>query len=67
MLGLRHASDPDHLAAVSTLATGWLLAQLWSGSADGWVGADSQAPWGPLVDLLPLYGVLGREVGEVWP
>jgi hypothetical protein len=49
------------LGAISLLATVWLLVQLWTGSVDGWVAPDSQAPWGPLVDVLPLYGV-----GSAW-
>jgi hypothetical protein len=60
--GLRHLPRTGAaLGAITLLGSGWLLAQLWTGSVDGWVAPDSQAPWGPLVDALPLYGV-----GSLW-
>ena len=56
--GLRHLPRTGAaLAAISVVATGWLLVQLRAGSVDGWVAPDSQAPWGPAVEAFPLYGV----------
>lgn len=56
--GLRHAPRAGAALAALTLAgTGWLLVELWTGAADGWVAPGSRAPWGPLVDVFPLYGV----------
>jgi hypothetical protein len=40
------------LTALSALTTVWLVA-----NRVDWVDPDSQAPWGPLVDAFPLYGV----------
>lgn len=56
--GLRHVPRVGAaLGALSVVATGWLLAELWSGAADGWVAPDSRAPWGPLAEAFPRYGV----------
>ncbi len=56
--GLRHVPRAGRaLAALSLVATAWLLVELRTGSVDGWVAPDSQAPWGPLVQAFPLYGV----------
>lgn len=56
--GLRHVPRAGAaLSALSLLASGWLLVELWTGAADGWVAPDSQAPWGLAVQWLPLYGV----------
>jgi hypothetical protein len=51
--GLRHHPRAGGaLAALSLAATAWLLA-----TADRWVDPDTQAPWGPVADAFPLYGV----------
>jgi hypothetical protein len=60
--GLRHLPRTGAgLAAITLAGSVWLLVQLRTGAVDGWVAPDSQAPWGPLVDVLPLYGV-----GSAW-
>jgi hypothetical protein len=45
------------LAGLTLLATTWLLAALALGDAGGWVHPGTEAPLGPLVRALPLYGV----------
>ncbi len=61
--GLRHAPRAGlALGALTLLATGWLLVQLWTGTIDGWsAAAESRAPWGPLVAVFPRF-----EPGSAW-
>ena len=49
------------LAALTLLASGWLLAALWTGELAGWA-EPTAIPWGPLVAAFPRYGA-----GGVWP
>jgi hypothetical protein len=59
--GLRHAPRTGAaLGALTLLASGWLLVQVWTGRA-GWSPPASRAPLGPLADALPRYGT-----GSVW-
>jgi hypothetical protein len=44
------------LALLTAVSSTWLLVALHTGAAGGWVRPDTQAPLGPAVDLLPLYG-----------
>jgi hypothetical protein len=56
--GLRHT--PRVLAFALGLATlagsAWLFVELRTGAVDGWVAPGTDAPWGPLEALWPLYG-----------
>jgi hypothetical protein len=59
--GLRHLPRTGAvLSGLTLVGTAWLLVELRTG-ATGWVRPGSQAPWGPLVDVLPLYGT-----GSAW-
>jgi hypothetical protein len=49
------------LGAVTLLGSAWLLVALRTGGAPGWVDPGISAPWGPLVDVLPVFGE-----GSVW-
>jgi hypothetical protein len=49
------------LGAVTLLASGWLLVAFATGESGGWVHPGTEAPLGPLVRALPLYGV-----GSAW-
>lgn len=60
--GLRHVPRAGAvLGALTLLASGWLLVELRTGSAAGWVAPASDAPWGPAEAAFPLYGV-----GSTW-
>ena len=48
------------LGSVTMAGSVWLYAALRTGAADGWVAPRSDAPWGPLVDVLPLWGTGSR-------
>jgi hypothetical protein len=59
---LRHAPRVGFaLAALTVLATTWLLVDLRTGSPDTWAAPDTAAPWGPLERFLPAWGT-----GSVW-
>jgi hypothetical protein len=52
--GLRHAPRTGAvLSALTLLASAWLVVAFATGSADGWLHPGVNAPYGPLVDLLP--------------
>ena len=55
---LRHAPRIGGLlCALTIVASAWLTVALRTGSAAGWVGPpDAGAPWGPIDELLPLFG-----------
>jgi hypothetical protein len=54
--GLRHAPRTGGvLAALTLLASVWLVAAFALGSAEGWLHPGVDAPYGPLVDLLPRF------------
>ena len=55
--GLRHAPRTGRaLAALTLLATAWLLGALFAGTEDGWVTPSTPAPWGPLERVFPIFG-----------
>ena len=59
--GLRRAPRTGLILAGLTLVTSaWLAVDLLTGHADGWVHPSGDAPLGPAIDLLPLYGVGSR-------
>jgi hypothetical protein len=61
--GLRHAPRTGAvLAGLTAIASVWLLAELASGGADGWIRPDTSAPLGPAVDVLPVY-----DGSSAWP
>jgi hypothetical protein len=54
---LRHAPRTGAaLGAVTLLGSAWLLVALRTGGAPGWADPGISAPWGPLVDVLPVFG-----------
>jgi hypothetical protein len=60
--GLRHAPRTGGvLGALTLLGSAWLAAAFAFGGADGWVHPGVDAPYGPLVALLPRSGV-----GSTW-
>src|SRR3989442_13918719 len=66
MLGLRHAFEPDHLAAVSTLATRPGGKRLWSAARLGLVwGLGHTATVGVVALLIIVLGV--RLPARLWP
>ena len=56
--GLRHVPRAlgFALSAVTLLGSAWLYFELRTERVDGWVAPDTDAPWGPLERLWPLYG-----------
>src|SRR5437867_12276244 len=66
LLGLRHAFEPDHLAAVSTLATRPGARRLWSAARLGLVwGLGHTATVGVVALLIIALGV--RLPARLWP
>src|SRR6266542_40450 len=66
LLGLRHAFEPDHLAAVSTLATRPGGRRPWGAARLGLIWGLGQAVTGGAVALLVL--VLGVQLpARLWP
>jgi hypothetical protein len=56
--GLRHVPRPlaAVLALLTLFASAWLLIGTRSGRIGGWLEADTDAPWGPLVNAFPHFG-----------
>jgi hypothetical protein len=56
--GLRHVprAVAFALAALTLGGSAWLMIGERTGQLDGWLQADTRAPWGPLVDVFPHFG-----------